>query len=90
MTEIQLYEAKPPREMVSFKEGTHVDGICFTSTSTVVNFCKKQRGYRNTKVFVIGEITARTAADNGFTDVTVSDEATIESLILKISEVFTT
>ena len=86
--ELHLYETVEPKDMKALDDDKYFDGICFTSTSTVANFCKYNSSYKNTKIFAIADITAQSALDNGFVDVITSPEATISALIEKIVEVF--
>jgi uroporphyrinogen III methyltransferase / synthase len=85
--ELHLYEAKAPCGLSSINNDITLDGICFTSTSTVVNFCKVNPGYRDIPVFAIGDITTESARQEGFTNIHVSKEATIDSLVDKCIEV---
>ncbi|MFH1504979.1 MAG: uroporphyrinogen-III C-methyltransferase [Candidatus Omnitrophota bacterium] len=85
--ELLLYQAKLPCEVFSIEDSARLDGICFTSTSTVINFCKINPNFKNTKVFAIGEITAKSASDSGFKDIEISQQATINSVVEKIIEV---
>lgn len=86
LSEVHLYEAKLPEERQPLG-GKHLDGICFTSTSTVVHFSKINDHLKDVPVFAIGDITARSAREHGYKTIYVSQEATIESVIQKLTEV---
>ena len=85
--EVILYEAAAPDPIFDIQE-EKIDAICFTSTSTVVNFCKNNSGHKDTKIFAIGKITAKSASENGFNDIETSEDATIDSMVEKIDGVF--
>ena len=85
--ELLLYVAKAPRKVYNQECGVDIDGICFTSSSTVDNFCNYDIDKKKVKVFAIGEITARSARKKGYRKIIISREATTDSVIDKIVEV---
>ncbi len=58
-----------------------IDAITFTSTSTVTNFVSKLGYVPDATVACIGDVSAQTAREVGFTRVLVADTADLEGLV---------
>lgn len=58
-----------------------IDAITFTSSSCVTNFVSKLGYVPDVRVACIGDVTAQTARDAGFSCVLVADTADLESLL---------
>ena len=90
VTDLPIYETVPktnrliPLEVILERE--EIDGVFFTSASTVRAFLKANPKADPTKItaLCIGEMTARTAREAGM-NVYVAEEASVEGLV-KLTE----
>ncbi len=77
-------------ELVSQLEAGEIDGVTFTSSSTVCNLItllgERASVLRKTKLFSIGPITSATLREKGFDDIAEADEYTIDGLVEIIQE----
>lgn len=85
-----VYETLPVAELPEWKREAvaSADAVVFASTSAVENFIKMTNARPHTS-FCIGRMTESAARKHGFETVT-SDETTMDSLVKKIVEYYTT
>ena len=85
-----VYETLPVTELPEWKceAVKSADAVVFASTSAVENFIKMTNARPHTS-FCIGRMTESAARKHGFETVT-SDETTMDSLVKKIVEYYTT
>lgn len=63
----------------------YTDTIIFTSASTVRGFCSGVRDMREVRAVCIGAQTADEAVRQGFTDVVIAEQATVEAIVCACS-----
>ena len=86
LNEMAVYKTILPKEVEELPE--NLDGIFFTSSSTVKNFIELYgiEPLRNTKLFSIGKITSDTLKEFDLEVYKESKEATVESLVEAFEE----
>ncbi|MDF2566716.1 MAG: cysG 2 [Oscillospiraceae bacterium] len=83
-------DARGADEFLRLDAEGEIDYITFTSSSTVHNFIKSTGTTKTrAKAICIGEVTAKTAAENGIAVFAVADHFTIDGLVEKIIEIST-
>lgn len=100
VTEVVVYEnvmsSERSEEVLALLKNRQLDAITFTSSSTVVNFCKLLKKESITdllagvKVACIGPVTAATAKDLGVRIDAVAKEYTIDGLVQELCHFYET
>ncbi|MBL7684962.1 MAG: uroporphyrinogen-III C-methyltransferase, partial [Deltaproteobacteria bacterium] len=87
---LEVYENVLPKISIDSLK-SNFDFLTFASSSAIENFCKlipqeKLSTYQKIKTIVIGEKTKASAIALGFESVEVSDQVTVEGMVLKIED----